>query len=150
MLSFISELPSDATISGVHCIPVLKNGDIVLVWDREEQVLTTIGGRLENNESLQDALDREAMEEAGIELEEERIPFASWYWKEFDAYRIFCLAKVKRFVQMPKGYETSGYVITNFETALAMIRKIEGREERLAVIKRAGILSGWLDGGPAE
>ncbi|WP_222124403.1 NUDIX domain-containing protein, partial [Micrococcus luteus] len=46
------------------------------------EVLTTIGGRLEENESIQEGLEREALEEAGIELAEIRIPFASWFWKE--------------------------------------------------------------------
>jgi len=35
-------------------------------------------------------------------------------------------------------------VITNFKTAIDMIEKIEGREERIEVIRRAGILSGRL------
>ena len=56
---------------------------------------------------------------------------------------IIYMPSVKHFVEMPKGYEKTGYVITNFETAIEMIQKIEGREERIAVVKRAGILSGW-------
>jgi 8-oxo-dGTP diphosphatase len=144
MITFITEIPTDKRISGVHCVPVLDNGNLMMVWDRDEQVLTTIGGRLEEHESLDDGLNREAMEEAGIELADERIPFACWYWEEYDSYRLYFLAKVKNFVELSQDYETTGYVTMNFETAIAMIRKIEGREERIAIIKRAGILSGQL------
>ncbi|UVI28043.1 NUDIX hydrolase [Paenibacillus spongiae] len=118
MLTFITEVPTDRPVSGVHCVPVLSDGNLVLVWDKEEQVLTTIGGRLEENESLFDGLNREAMEEAGIELMEERMPFASWYWEEYDTYRIYFLTRVKRFIEMPKDFEKTGYVITNFELPL--------------------------------
>jgi len=45
---------------------------------------------------------------------------------------------------MPSGYEKTGYVITNFETAIEMILKFKGAGERLELIKRAGILSGQL------
>ncbi|MBP1989342.1 NUDIX hydrolase [Paenibacillus eucommiae] len=122
MLEFISEISSDKQIGGVHCVPILDNGNVVVVWDREEKVLTTIG----------------------IELGEEKTLFASWYWKEYDAYRLYYLARVKKFVEMPQGYETTGYVIMNFETAIDMMKKIEGREERIEVIRKAGILSGQL------
>lgn len=145
MLEFITEVPKNKQIGGVHCVPILENGNLVMVWDKYEQVLTTIGGRLQENESLFDGLNREVMEEAGIELSDERTLFASWYWKEFDAYRLYYLAKVKNFVELPKGYETTGYVIMNFETAIDMIKKIEGREERIEVIRRAGIISGQLE-----
>jgi 8-oxo-dGTP diphosphatase len=80
-------------MGGVHCIPVLKNGDLIMTWDKDEKVLTTIGGRLDKSESLNDGLNREAMEEAGIELTDERVPFACWYWKEFDSCRIYFLIK---------------------------------------------------------
>jgi len=33
----------------------------------------------------------------------------------------------------------------NFETAIDMIKNIEGREERIDIIRRAGILSGNLE-----
>lgn len=144
MLEFISEIPPNKVIGGVHCVPILDNGNLVMVWDKEENVLTTIGGRLAKDESIYDALDREVMEEAGLVLSEEKTLFASWYWKEFDAYRLFYLVKLKEFVEIPNGFETTGYVITNFMTAIEMIKKIEGREERIAVIRRAGILSGQL------
>lgn len=144
MLEWITELPPIEKINGVHCVPVLDNGNVVMVWDAGEQVLATIGGRIEKNESIMDALNREVMEEAGILLSEEKKLFASWYWEKYDAYRLFYLVKVKEFVEIPKGFETTGYVITNFKTALEMIKKMEGREERMAVIKRAGILAGQL------
>ena len=144
MLSFITEVPGDRPVSGVHCIPVLDNGNIVMVWDRNEQVLTTIGGRVEQGESLASALQREALEEAGIVLDEKLVPFACWYWEKYGSYRVYYLAKVQRFVERPPHFETTGYVITNVETALAMIRKLEGREERIAVVRRAGLLSGAL------
>lgn len=72
MLRLISEVPSDKKIAGVHCVPVLSNGKMIMVWDREEQGLTTIGGRLEGNESIEEGLDREVMEEAGLKLSSER------------------------------------------------------------------------------
>lgn len=52
MLNFISELPTDYPIAGVHCVPILDNGNLLMVWDRDEKTLTTIGGRLEGNEYL--------------------------------------------------------------------------------------------------
>ena len=144
MLSFMTEIPEGIQIGSVHCVPVLDNGDVVMVWDRDEKVLTTIGGRLEPGESIMDGLNREALEEAGIEISEDRTLFAAWHWKEFDAYRLFYLVGVKRFVERPEGYETTGYVRMNFDTAIDMIKTIEGREERIEIVRRAGILSGML------
>ncbi|MEC0308203.1 NUDIX hydrolase [Paenibacillus lautus] len=144
MLSFITEIPEGIQIGSVHCVPVLDNGDVVMVWDREEKVLTTIGGRLEPGESIMDGLSCESLEEAGIEISDERTLFAAWHWKEFDAYRLFYLVGVKCFAERPGSYETTGYVVMNFDTAIEMIRAIEGREERIEVIRRAGILSGML------
>ncbi|RAR45066.1 hypothetical protein [Paenibacillus sp. MDMC362] len=51
---------------------------------------------------------------------------------------------MKRFVERPEGYETTGYVRMNFDTAIELIKAIEGREERIEVIPRAGIFSGRL------
>lgn len=144
MLKFITELPTDYPIGGVHCIPIFESGNLMMVWDRDEKVLTTIGGRLEVNESIEEGLHREVMEEAGIELTEIRAPFASWFWKETRGYTVYYLTQVKRILEMPSGYEKTGYVIMNFETAIDMIKKIEGREERINIIRRAGILSGHL------
>ncbi|ETT40112.1 MULTISPECIES: hypothetical protein [Paenibacillus] len=80
------------------------------------------------DESTIDGLNREVMEEAGLVLSEEKSLFASWYWKELDAYRLYYLVKVKEFVEIPNGFETTGYVITNFKTAIDMIKK--QKEER--------------------
>ena len=145
MLKLISEVPSNKRIAGVHCVPVLDNGTMIMVWDREEQGLTTIGGRLERNESLEEGLDREVMEEAGLIISKERIPFACWYWENTDSYTVWYLVKVKEFVEMPSGYEKTGYVIMNFETAIQMILKLEGMGERVEIVKRAGILCGQLE-----
>lgn len=145
MLKLINELPTDFPIAGVHCVPVFDNGNLMMVWDREEKVLTTIGGRLEENESIQEGLEREALEEAGIELAEIRIPFASWFWKETNSYTVYFLTQVNKFVSIPEGFEKTGYIITNFETAIDMIMNIDGRGERIEIIRRAGILAGHLD-----
>ncbi|OME89723.1 hypothetical protein BK123_25495 [Paenibacillus lautus] len=40
MLSFITEIPEGKQIGSVYCVPVLDNGDVVMVWDRYEKVLT--------------------------------------------------------------------------------------------------------------
>ncbi|MBB3073485.1 hypothetical protein FHS14_006544, partial [Paenibacillus baekrokdamisoli] len=34
MLKFITEIPTDFPIGGVHCVPILGNGNLVMVWDR--------------------------------------------------------------------------------------------------------------------
>jgi 8-oxo-dGTP pyrophosphatase MutT (NUDIX family) len=140
----ITELPTDKRIAGVHCVPLLDNGNIVLAWDVNEKTLTTIGGRLEPNESIEEALDREALEEAGLVLENERKPFVSWYWEQTDTYTVWVLARVQGFVEMPQGYEKTGYIIANFLTAIEMIHKLEGEGERIDIIKQAGKLSGYL------
>jgi len=102
MLRFVTEIPTDYPIGGVHCVPILDNGNLMMVWDREEKVLTTIGGRLEANESLEEGLNREVMEEAGIELTDNRVPFASWFWKETNGYTVYYLTKVKRFLRFQR------------------------------------------------
>jgi|GEM_PF-1158740 len=144
MLKFIVDLPIDFPIAGVHCVPILENGNLLMVWDREEQVLTTIGGRLEIGESLFEGLKREAIEEAGIVLADNLVPFASWYWQESKSYTIYYLAKIKEFVEMPTGFEKTGYIITNFRTAVEMVTKLEGRGERIEILNKAGILAGQL------
>lgn len=144
MLAFISDVPRDKRVAGVHCVPLLENGSMVMVWDHEEQRLTTIGGRVENGESLTEALDREAMEEAGITLAEERVPFASWYWEETDSYTVWFLTKVDSFRTMPAGFEKTGSVIMNFPTAIQMIKKLDGEGERGQIVARAGQLTGQL------
>jgi 8-oxo-dGTP diphosphatase len=52
MLNKIQQLPTDKRIAGVHSVPLMEDGSIMMVWDRNEKVLTTIGGRIEDNESL--------------------------------------------------------------------------------------------------
>lgn len=141
MLTFISDLPKDRPIAGVHCIPVLDNGNMMMVWDKEERTLTTIGGRLEGQETIKEGLHREVMEEAGIVISGETMPFASWYWKETDTYTVFFLAKVESFQQMPEGFEKTGYVIMNFQTALQLITRLEGTGARMEIIARAGQLA---------
>jgi 8-oxo-dGTP diphosphatase len=148
MLHSVKELPSDKRIAGVHCIPFLPDGTFVMVWDRDEQMLTTIGGRIEGEESVPEALDREAFEEAGLVLQQERIPFAAWYWEQTDTYTVWFLAKVERFVPAPEGFEKTGHVIFNLETARQLIEKLEGpglRTELLDLAKRRLEGLGLLD-----
>ncbi|SEN59675.1 NUDIX domain-containing protein [Paenisporosarcina quisquiliarum] len=138
LLTKIDALPTDKKIAGVHCVPFTENGNILMSWDRDEQLLTTIGGRLEGNESIDQALEREAMEEVGILLEEEKIPFALWYWDSTDSYTIWFLAKVKKMEPYSFDFEKTGYVSFNFETALQLIEKIEpNNPKRTNLIKLA-------------
>jgi len=141
MLSWITELPTDKKIAGVHCVPILPDGNMIMVWDRDDQGLTTIGGRLEADETLEAGLDREVMEEAGLVLSDERIPFACWYWESTNTCTVWLLAKVNTMVQMPEGFEKTGCVIMNFETAIQMIMRLEGMGERVEIIQKARILA---------
>ena len=125
MLKAISVLPEDKKIAGVHCVPIMENGSIVMAWDKEEQLLTTIGGRLEGEESIEEALERESMEEVGMTIKSEKIPFASWYWESTDTFTIWFLVKVHKFIPYSFDFEKSGYVIFNFETAKQIISKME-------------------------
>ncbi|MFJ7973692.1 NUDIX hydrolase [Psychrobacillus sp. NPDC096389] len=125
MLNAISALPVNKEIAGVHCVPIMKDGSIVLAWDKEEQLLTTIGGRLEGEESIEEALERELMEEVGMTIGSEKIPFASWYWESTDTYTIWFLAKADKFLPYSFDFEKTGYVIFNFETAKQIISKLE-------------------------
>lgn len=125
MLKAISALPKDKKIAGVHCVPLTENGFIVMAWDKEEQILTTIGGRLEGEESIEEALERECLEEVGMTLQFEKVPFASWYWESTDTYTIWYLVKVQQFSPYSFDFEKTGYVIFNFETAKQMISKLE-------------------------
>lgn len=147
MLKVINELPNNKKIAGVHCIPITEQGTIVMAWDRDEQVLTTIGGRIEGNEGLYEALEREAMEEVGIILSANRIPIASWYWTSTDTYTIYFLVKAERFIPISFEFEKTGYVIFNFETARQMVSKVEGRGERIQILeiaeKQAKLLN-WI------
>lgn len=127
--------PTDKRIAGIHSIPVAADGSIVMAWDKYEQNLTTIGGRVERDEDLFTALDRETVEEAGLVLEEERIPVAAWYWENTDTYTVFVIAKVKQYVEMPEGFETTGRVTMNIETAKQMVYKLEGEGLRSEILK---------------
>ncbi|BFH63521.1 NUDIX domain-containing protein [Paenibacillus azoreducens] len=137
MLKAISEFPADKKIAGIHSVPVTDDGMVVMVWDRNEKVLTTVGGRLENNEGIHTALDRETMEEAGITLDTNRVPIASWYWDHTDTYTVFVVAKVREFTALPDGFETTGRVVMNFETARQMVAKLEGDSHRIKVLEWA-------------
>lgn len=131
-------LPTDKRIAGIHSIPVTDEGSIVMVWDKYEMNLTTVGGRLESGEELDEALDRETVEEAGLLLEVERVPIAARYWENTDTYTVFVIAKVKRYVEMPEGFETTGRVTMNIETAKQLVYKLEGeglRTELLEIVE---------------
>ncbi|CAM3256573.1 NUDIX domain-containing protein [Paenibacillus lupini] len=131
-------LPTDKRIAGIHSIPVTDEGSIVMVWDKYEKNLTTVGGRLESGEKLDEALDRETVEEAGLLLEAERVPIAAWYWENTDTYTVFVIAKVKQYVEMPDGFETTGRVTMNIETAQQLVYKLEGeglRTELLGIVE---------------
>jgi 8-oxo-dGTP diphosphatase len=39
MLKKIQQLPTDKRIAGVHSVPLMADGSIVMVWDRNEKVL---------------------------------------------------------------------------------------------------------------
>jgi len=128
------ELPTDKPIAGIHSIPVTEDGSIIMVWNRDEQTLTSIGGRIEAGEDLAAALNRETVEEAGLILQETRIPFAAWYWESTDTYTVFVAAKVQEYVTMPDGFETTGRVIMNIETARQMVMKLEGEGLRTELL----------------
>lgn len=136
MLKVISALPTDKRIAGVHCIPITKDGLIVMAWDKDEQLLTTIGGRLEGEESIEEALERELLEEVGMTISSEKIPFASWYWESTDSYTIWFLVKAEKFLPYTFDFEKSGYVIFNFDTAKQIITRLEPKDET-----RIGILN---------
>ncbi|CAM5215299.1 NUDIX domain-containing protein OS=Ureibacillus acetophenoni OX=614649 GN=SAMN05877842_110137 PE=4 SV=1 [Ureibacillus acetophenoni] len=138
MLKSISVLPKDKRIAGVHCVPIMENGSIVMAWDKDEQVLTTIGGRLEGEENIDEALEREAMEEVGMTISSEKIPFASWYWESTDTYTIWFLVKAQKFLPYTFDFEKTGYVIFNFETANQIISKLEpNNKNRIEILKLA-------------
>ncbi|MDR9856489.1 NUDIX domain-containing protein [Paenibacillus sp. VCA1] len=150
MFIAISEYPVDKRIAGIHCVPITDDGMVVMVWDHNEKALTTIGGRLEQNEGIHEALDREAIEEAGVILGAHRIPIAAWHWENTDTYTVFVVAKVKEYTTMPEGFETTGRVIMNFETARQMVMRLEGDGHRIKVLELAEeVYSKFLKGNEA-
>lgn len=62
------------------------------------------------------------------------MPIASWYWESTDTYTVFVLARVKEYLEIPKGFETTGRVIMNFETARQMILRFEGKGLRTELL----------------
>ena len=138
MLMAIEELPHDKPIAGVHCVPITNDRLVGMAWDKEEQLLTTIGGRIEGNESFEEALEREAMEEVGMTISNEKIPFAAWYWESTDTYTIWYLVKVQQFLPYTFENEKTGYVLLNFNTAKQMITKLETNfEKRIQILDLA-------------
>ncbi|MGM0885094.1 MAG: NUDIX hydrolase [Bacillota bacterium] len=129
--------PTDKKIAGIHSIPITEDGTIVMVWDKNEKAITTVGGRIEVNEDIDTALNRETIEEAGLILESKRVPIAAWYWESTDTYTVFVMARVKDYVIMPEGFETTGRVTMNFETARQIISKIDGDGLRLELLEMA-------------
>jgi 8-oxo-dGTP diphosphatase len=128
--------PTDKKITSVHSIPITEDGSIIMVWDKNEKALTTVGGRIEVNEDIDAALNRETVEEGGLILESNRVPIAAWYWGT-DTYTVFVMARVKDYGTMPYGFETTGRVTMNFETARQIISKIEGEGLRLDLLEIA-------------
>lgn len=129
--------PTDKKIAGIHSIPITEDGSIIMAWDKNEKALTTVGGRIEANEDLDTALNRETIEEAGLILESVRVPIAAWYWERTDTYTVFVMARVRHYEPMPEGFETTGRVTMNFETARQLITRIEGDGFRLELLEIA-------------
>ncbi|HWI53121.1 MAG TPA: NUDIX hydrolase [Symbiobacteriaceae bacterium] len=139
MLRPISELPTDKRIAGAHILPVTADGSIVMCWNHEECLLTTIGGRIEAGETIEQALQREAREEAGITLAGPFAPFASWYWESTDTYTVWFHGRLAGYTDMPPGFETTGRVVCSIETARELIRHLPhpSTEVRLALLDLA-------------
>ncbi|ATP40931.1 NUDIX hydrolase [Solibacillus sp. R5-41] len=142
MLTLIKDLPKDHIVGSVHCVPITEEGNIVLCWDEEEQLLTTVGGRLEQDENIDEALSRELIEEVGLIIEEKKIPFSAYYWESTNTYTIWYLAKTKQFQSTDFEYEKTGYVILNFKTAQQLLKKIEPKNfQRREILKQAEIVA---------
>lgn len=137
MLKSIQQLPKNKKVAGIHSVPITDDGSVIMVWDKNEKALTTVGGRLENTESIDEALDRETVEEAGLILEPKRIFIASYYWESTDTYTVFVVAKVSKYVKRPDGFETTGRVTMNFETARQMVTRLEGAGQRIEILNLA-------------
>lgn len=148
MLTRLENLPQTYTIGGVHCVPITPEGNIVLSWDEEEQLITTVGGRLEQNETIEQALSRELLEEIGLKIEEPKIPLVTYYWESTNTYTIWYLVKTKQFIETNFEYEKTGYIILNFKTALQIIHKLEpDNKVRRTILETAECVAkeqGWI------
>lgn len=137
MLKRTETLPTDRPVVGVHVVPFTDDGYIVMGWNREEAALTTIGGRIELGETHEQALGREAREEAGITLQGPYRPFASWYWESSDTYTVWYTARVAGWHDLLPGFENTGRVIFTPETARSIISQLHhdpGQKARLQLL----------------
>lgn len=124
MLIRTESLPADRPVAGVHVIPVTAEGEIIMGWNGTARMLETLGGRLEQGESIDAALRREAVEEAGLLLAEPLTLFGVWYWDTSDTYTALYLARAAGIVPIPPGFETTGRVTFTFETARQIIASL--------------------------
>lgn len=140
MLIQTEVLPEDRPVAGVHVIPVTEQGEIVMGWNGTARLLETVGGRLEPGESIDAALRREAVEEAGLLLAEPFSLFGVWYWDSSDTYTALYLAQVAGTVPIPPGFETTGRVTFTFETVRQIIASLAHdlhRELRIEILNAA-------------
>lgn len=136
-LTPIDCLPTDAPIAGVHVVSVTEHGHIVMGWNKASGLLETVGGRIEPGESIEEALQREAWEEAGICLQGPYRPFASFYWESTQTYTVWFLAHAATLHREPPGFETSGRLVCNIATAKEIVRHLAhdpSRHHRLAIL----------------
>ena len=62
--------------------------------------VASIGGRIEANEDVDQTLEREAMEEVGIVLREQKVPFALWYLERYmEKFIISRLIELKKIAE---------------------------------------------------
>lgn len=148
MLTQLENLPQNYTIAGVHCVPITPEGNIVLCWDEEEQLITTVGGRLEQNETIEQALSRELIEEIGLVIEDSKIPLITYHWESTNTYTMWYLVKTKHFNKTNFEFEKTGYIILNFKTALQMLHKLEPENQtRRDILETAEYVAkqqGWI------
>lgn len=124
MLTRTQTVPTDKRVAGVHIIPFTADANVVMGWNRERGLLETLGGCVEAGESYEEALRREAMEEAGITVAGPFRPIASYYWESTDTYTVWFIGRVVDFGAVPPGFETSGRVVCNVETAKGIIQHL--------------------------
>lgn len=140
MLIRTESLPADRPVAAVHVIPVTDQGEIIMAWNGTARLLETVGGRLEQGESIDAALRREAVEEAGLLLAGPLTLFGLWYWDSSDTYTALYLARAAGTVPMPPGFETTGRVTFTFETARQIIASLAHdphRERRIEILNAA-------------